>query len=300
MIDNNASYSYITDLSSNATYNQEAGVEYTTNKTGTGNLDGKLVFTLTPLGPWTAGSVNALAFPPLPLISQNSASILAAASQQGPTDYLLPDLDPTIINGYQNQKASLISRLGTSTSAAYEIINNNAGSLTVSVMHPLSRGVCYINSNDPFQPPQTDPRWLTNPVDRQILIEALLFNQQILATPTMAELQPAEFVPPLNADLDALNQVINEGIRTEFHYSGTLAMLPLDQGGVVDPNLVVYGTTNLRVVDTGIFPIVPASHLQAVAYAVAEKVIPVRVLAYFDADGLRPPTSSRQPTWLQL
>lgn len=57
----------------------------------------------------------------------------------------------------------------------------------------------------------------------------------------MVELQPAQFVPPADADEDAINQVINNGIRTEFHPSGTLAMLPLEQGGVVDSHLLVWG-----------------------------------------------------------
>lgn len=89
----------------------------------------------------------------------------------------------------------------------------------------------------------------------------------------MLELQPAQFVPPTNADDDALSQVIDNGIRTEFHPSGTLAMLPLELGGVVDSHLRVWGTQNLRVVDAGIFPIIPAAHLQAVVYGVAEKVV---------------------------
>lgn len=156
--------------------------------------------------------------------------------------------------------------------ASYEIINNNAGSLTVAVMHPFSRGQCYIRSADPFEPPSIDPRWLTNPVDRQVLIEALLFNRQILATPAMLPLLPAQFVPTVDADEDAINTIIDTGIRTEFHPSGTCAMLPLEQGGVVDPRLRVYGAQNLRVVDAGIFPMIPAAHLQAVVYAVAEKV----------------------------
>ena len=174
--------------------------------------------------------------------------------------------------GFAAQKNSLVSRLGENHVAAYEIINNNAGSLTLSVMHPLSRGICQITSPNPFDPPAIDPRWLTNPVDRQVLVEALRFNRQILATPPMQLLQPAQFVPPVDADEDALDQIINTGIRTEFHPSGTLAMLPLEQGGVVDSHLRVWGTQNLRVVDAGIFPMIPAAHLQAVVYAVAEKV----------------------------
>lgn len=136
----------------------------------------------------------------------------------------------------------------------------------------LTPCVLQITSADPFEPPAIDPRWLTNPTDRQVLIEALRFNRRILATPPMLELQPAQFVPPINADDDALSQIINNGIRTEFHPSGTLAMLPLEQGGVVDSHLRVWGTQNLRVVDAGIFPLIPAAHLQAVVYGVAEKV----------------------------
>jgi choline dehydrogenase-like flavoprotein len=49
-------------------------------------------------------------------------------------------------------------------------------------------------------------------------------------------------------------------------------MMPLRLGGVVDPELLVYGTGNLRVVDASVMPMVPAAHLQAVVYGVAEKV----------------------------
>ena len=176
------------------------------------------------------------------------------------------------MEGYGYQFESLLKRLGDKTSAAYEIINNNAGSLTVAVMHPLSRGACWIKSDNPFEPPVVDPRWLSHPLDRQILVEALKFNRRILASPPMQLLQAAQFVPPPEADDDALNQVINNGLRTEFHPSGTLSMLPFSMGGVVDRRLLVYGTENLRVVDASIMPMVPAAHLQAVVYAVAEKV----------------------------
>ena len=207
------------------------------------------------------------------MITNNSASILSGADDQDPTEFLPAGLDPTLVAGYTLQKESLVRRLAETNVASYEIINNNAGSLTLAVMHPFSRGQCYIRSPDPFEPPSIDPRWLTNPVDRQVLIEALLFNRQILATPAMLPLQAAQFVPTVDDDEEALNRIINTGIRTEFHPSGTCAMLPLEQGGVVDPRLRVYGAQNLRVVDAGIFPMIPAAHLQAVVYAVAEKVI---------------------------
>ena len=251
----------------------EAKVEYLDFKTGKLNF---LLFNIHAycytLGPWTAGAVNGLAFPSLPLISNNTASILTAANAQPPAQNLIPGLDKTLIDGYAIQRSSSLARLGMKTSAAYEIINNNAGSLTVAVMHPLSRGSIYIQSSDPFQPPEINPRWLTDPVDRQVLIEALLFNRQILATPPMVELQPAQFVPPVDATVAQISETIDNGLRTEFHQSCTCAMLPLEQGGVLDSHLRVWGTQNLRVVDAQSFPSLPAAHLQSVVYALAEKV----------------------------
>ncbi|KAL9126620.1 MAG: hypothetical protein Q9217_004358 [Psora testacea] len=281
---NNASYPSPTELTNNATYNIEAEQEYETEKTG----------------PWTAGSPNALAFNPLSLITNNSGVIIANASLQSADDYLVPDLHPTVVAGYAAQKRSLVSRMGRDNVAAYEIINNNAGSLTVSVMHPFSRGTCYITSADPYQPPAINPRWLTNPVDRQVLVEALRFNELILETPPMQELQPAQFVPPAHASEDALNQIINNGIRTEFHPSGTLAMLPLEQGGVVNPHLRVYGTQNLRVVDAGIFPLLPAAHLQAVVYGVAEKAADIIKADNLQSSAISPAPSPEGATSLSV
>ncbi len=48
-------------------------------------------------------------------------------------------------------------------------------------------------------------------------------------------------------------------------------MLPREDGGVVDPDLLVYGTSNVRVVDLSVMPIHLSTHPQTVAYAVAEK-----------------------------
>ena len=39
-------------------------------------------------------------------------------------------------------------------------------------------------------------------------------------------------------------------------------MLPRDKNGVVDPELKVYGTTNIRVCDLSVVPLVPGAHTQ--------------------------------------
>ncbi|KAE9371208.1 GMC oxidoreductase [Stipitochalara longipes BDJ] len=198
--------------------------------------------------PWTAGAINTVAFPSLPSISQNWTNMVSDAKVQNTTQHLLLGLDATIINGYETQKAVLVDLLSRTDVRAYEILNDNIGLLAVATMHPFSRGSVHIQSNNPLLQPFIDPRYCSNPLDCQILVEALLFNNKLINTPSM-----------------------KLGLRTEFHGTGTTSMLPLDLGGVVDTHLRVYGTINLRVVDAGIIPLVPAAHLQAPVYAIAEK-----------------------------
>lgn len=224
-------------------------------------------------GPWTAGAINTVAFPSLSSITDRYDQILAAAAFANSTAYLIPGLDPTIIAGYEVQKNILVRLLGSRQVGAYELLNNNYGLLAVSAMHPFSRGNIIINSKNPFEAPLIDPRWCSNPIDCEILVEALLFNNKLINTTWMRDLHPAQLPPFVQGiSLGVLLETIHSNLRTEFHGTGATSMMPLELGGVVDSSLLVYGTINLRVVDAGIIPLVPAAHLQAVVYAVAEKV----------------------------
>lgn len=49
-------------------------------------------------------------------------------------------------------------------------------------------------------------------------------------------------------------------------------MMPRSVGGVVDDNLKVYGTSNVRVVDASVLPFQVCGHLVSTLYAVAERV----------------------------
>lgn len=53
-------------------------------------------------------------------------------------------------------------------------------------------------------------------------------------------------------------------------------MLPRNAGGVVDTNLLVYGTKNVRVVDGSVFPYQPSAHPMGLTYALA--VMAARIL----------------------
>jgi choline dehydrogenase-like flavoprotein len=224
-------------------------------------------------GPWTAGAINTVAFPSLQSISQNWTNMMAAAVNQTTTQHLLSGLHETIVAGYEAQKTVLVDLLSRTDVGAYEILNDNIGLLAVATMHPFSRGSVHIQSTNPFLQPLIDPRYCSNPLDCQILVEALLFNNRLVNTSSMRQLEPGPYAPFFqNATSETLMPAIWTGLRTEFHGTGTTSMLPLNLGGVVDTHLRVYGTSNLRVMDAGIIPLVPAAHLQAPIYAIAEKV----------------------------
>ena len=47
-------------------------------------------------------------------------------------------------------------------------------------------------------------------------------------------------------------------------------MLPRESGGVVDKNLLVYGTSNLRVIDASVPPLSMSAHLMSIVYGIGE------------------------------
>ncbi|THZ81540.1 hypothetical protein D6C84_06535 [Aureobasidium pullulans] len=188
-------------------------------------------------GPWTAGPPDGNAFPALSVLTNRSFSIITKAQTQKAIDYLPPDVHQNVIAGFEAQRQLLIKALQDPKRAAYELLNFNYGAFSNVNMRPFSRSTV-----------------------------------KVLGTTSMKLLEPLQLNPRPNATDQEILQFIKANIQTEFHPSGTCAMLPLDLGGVVDPQLLVYGTQNLRIVDASIMPVIPASHLQAVVYGVSEKV----------------------------
>ncbi len=56
-------------------------------------------------------------------------------------------------------------------------------------------------------------------------------------------------------------------------------MLPKELGGVVDPTLKVYGTSNVRVVDASIIPHQMSGHPTATIYALSERAAQLIIAA---------------------
>ncbi|KAI2625206.1 GMC oxidoreductase [Xylaria nigripes] len=222
-------------------------------------------------GPWTAPMVNAVAFPAFKQIPPELLRLMTNES-----DHLPPTYDTTLRTGYSAQRREVHALLSRPDVPAYELMASSWGQLAVSAMHTLSRGTVFAQSSSIFdnEPPILDPRLCSHAFDCEILRMGIELNDRLINTDDMAALHPVP--PPGLGTQDLKNrtglmETIMSMVHTEFHPSGTAAMMPCRAGGVVDTRLRVYGTRNLRVVDASIIPLIPGGHIQSVIYALAEK-----------------------------
>jgi choline dehydrogenase-like flavoprotein len=141
--------------------------------------------------------------------------------------------------------------------------------------HPFSRGSVHITSNDVKSLPVWDPAYNTNPLDMELFARSMQFVEKLVdpGTPFGSLLKAGgKRLPEIVAeDLEKAKEIVRQRQISVFHVSGSCAMLPRDQGGVVDDRLRVYGVRGLRVVDASVFPLEPSGNLQSTVYAVAER-----------------------------
>lgn len=124
-------------------------------------------------------------------------------------------------------------------------------SMTCLLTHPFSRGSVHLASPDPLVPPAIDPNYLSNAADLDMAVHMLEAALTLFRTAPMAEAVRAHKMPSaevLARGRAGLEEYVRENCRPIYHPVGTAAMLPREDGGVVDAKLRVYGTTNLRIV----------------------------------------------------
>lgn len=63
--------------------------------------------------------------------------------------------------------------------------------------------------------------------------------------------------PERLTDVERAKELCKELVLSQWHTSGSCAMTPREDGGVVDAKLKVYGTANVRVMDASVFPLEP-------------------------------------------
>ncbi|KAK0612444.1 hypothetical protein B0T17DRAFT_648607 [Bombardia bombarda] len=150
--------------------------------------------------------------------------------------------------------------------------------------HPFSRGSVHIASPSPAALPRWDPRYNSNPLDMELLARGVQFVERLVApgSPLAGVLKreggrrlPGIVSDVGEGDLEKSREIVRQRQISVFHVSGSCAMLPREQGGVVDERLRVYGVKGVRVVDASVFPLEPAGNIQSVVYAVAERAADV-------------------------
>ena len=121
--------------------------------------------------------------------------------------------------------------------------------LMAGLFHPLSHGSSHIASSDPLVPPAIDPGFLSNEFDLELLLALVKFCRTLVATAPYASAVVGAYDPPASVQSDAeLKEWIKNTVQPFYHPVSTAPLLPREKGGVVDVNLKVYGTKNLRVV----------------------------------------------------
>ncbi|KAL4771361.1 hypothetical protein BDW60DRAFT_190654 [Aspergillus nidulans var. acristatus] len=141
---------------------------------------------------------------------------------------------------------------------------------------PFSRGSVHIQSTNASQPPAINPNYFMFEQDATAQADVAQFIRKAFGTVPLSnivgdEVSPGLDVLPANSSSATWNNWVLANYRPNYHPVGTASMLPRENGGVVSPELKVYGTKNVRVIDASVLPFQLCGHLQSTLYAVAEK-----------------------------
>ncbi|PYI30555.1 putative glucose oxidase [Aspergillus indologenus CBS 114.80] len=158
---------------------------------------------------------------------------------------------------------------------------------------PFSRGNVHISSSNVACSPALNLKYGMLNWDVQVQIAMSKFLRRVFQTEKLSELVDEELVPGLaHIPADAAdetwkawiaeqckhfpslapgqNERSKAGSHSNYHAVGSTSMLPREVGGVLDSRFNVYGTRNVRVVDSSILPVQLCGHPTANIYAIAE------------------------------
>nr|POE52052.1 oxygen-dependent choline dehydrogenase [Quercus suber] len=237
-------------------------------------------------GPFTMGGMQSHAFMPM-------LEFAGTAGEQAQKE-LLDKYTPQNHDEYYNIVRSIIESPDEGSGAWFmflaqanlhehgksfvgtQLQPENFASLGCSQCHPFSRGSTHIASSDVNAMPDIDPKYFSHPADLEIFARHVQSMEKLRHQPELAKF----FKPDGKRNhpdafgihtLEGAKKYVRDTALTTYHGCGSAAMLPKEKGGVVDEKLKVYGTSNLRIVDASIFPLIPRNNIMSTVYAVAEK-----------------------------
>ncbi|KAF9463827.1 glucose oxidase [Collybia nuda] len=230
-----------------------------------------------------SGPSNAIAFPNLYQVFGNKADATVAkirssiptwaASQAG------SGLSAAALEQIYNVQANLI--INNNAPVAELFYNTgypDALGINTWNLLPFSRGTVKIKNTDPFTYPTIKVNYFATDIDLDIQAAASRLSRRILTSPPLSSLSTGETTPgnrvPDNAERGtdaAWKSWVKDTFVSVAHPVGTAAMMKRSLGGVVNAQLKIYDTTNVRVVDASMLPMQISAHLSATLYGVAEK-----------------------------
>ena len=138
---------------------------------------------------------------------------------------------------------------------------------------PESIGYVRARSADVFTDPIIQPNYLSDAMDRRVLLAGMRLARRLLQSPALAPYFVREELPgaAIQSDDELLDFARRYG-STGYHLIGTARMGPAtDPSAVVDDQLRVHGMQGLRVVDASIMPNMPSANTYASTMMIAEK-----------------------------
>jgi len=146
-----------------------------------------------------------------------------------------------------------------------------------TLIRPESRGRVELASADPLAPARIRAGYLAAEHDLRLLVAGVKLCRELARTRALAPYVEAEALPGAGVRSDAeIADFVRRSAATLYHPAGTCRMGPEgaeDDGGapVVDPELRVYGTEGLRVVDASVMPRLVGGNTNAPTLMIAEK-----------------------------
>ena len=134
------------------------------------------------------------------------------------------------------------------------------------LIKPNARGWVKLRTPMPDSKPLVLCNFLTDEEDRRTLVAGVRIGLEIASQPALEAVATAPYsVPESDSEQDIVAWIERNG-QPVYHPTSTCAI-----GAVVDPELRVYGTEGLRVVDASVMPTITRANTHAATVMIAEK-----------------------------
>jgi 4-pyridoxate dehydrogenase len=134
------------------------------------------------------------------------------------------------------------------------------------LLHPKSRGEVRLQSSNPFDRPQINFRFLSNPCDLKVIVDGTNRAIDVASKKPLDQFRGVQSGPTTIANDKDIENWFRRTATTVHHPCGTCAI-----GSVVDNELRVFGVNGLRIVDASVMPDLVSAPINAAVIEIAEK-----------------------------